>query len=201
MNEQQQYSDYLGSLQNAEREQGQVKLRTLALQFQSTLSRLPALQQEMDSFLQTHEALDYEALVQQLQPVLQNVSDWLVDLDNFSIELESNAEMENYRQNALLKINLANANKLIENFYNFQHELIEKTKSENERLQQEEIKRKAEEEKLQRELEDEKEDLELLLEWCFENRQGHDYPKNIKELKGLIARRLGRAIAKPRKYG
>ncbi len=35
MNEQQQYNDYLAGFKNANREQGQAKLRTLALQFQS----------------------------------------------------------------------------------------------------------------------------------------------------------------------
>ena len=160
MNEQQQYNDYLAGLKNAEREQGQAKLRTLALQFQSTLSRLPELQIEMNSFLQTHELLDYEGLLQRFEPVLQKASDCLFEIDKLSPELTDAPELKQYINTLQNTVTFANADKVIQDFLPLKNKTIKKQKKE-------------------------RAIFEALLEWVKKNANTNNPPQNIEELKQL----------------
>lgn len=74
-------NDYLNELQQVGRLQDKAKLAALLRYYQSTLMRLPALKQEMDVFLQTDEMLDYEELLNRIEPTLEQATAWLLKVD------------------------------------------------------------------------------------------------------------------------
>jgi len=73
--------EYFNQLQAAEIAQGQAKLRTLALEFQATLSRLPAFQAEIDTILSQGAGIDYDGLAVRMEPALNQASELLLELD------------------------------------------------------------------------------------------------------------------------
>ncbi len=152
MNEQPQFDNYLNGLKQAALEQGRGKLRALALHYQSSLLRLPTLQQEIDGLLQTEETLDYEELLKRVEPALKQATDWLFDVDRLPREIADDAEFSQYLNKMLATLTLANMGKSIQHFHGFQAEV--KTKQETLRREQIEAQRRAEEtEKARREQE------------------------------------------------
>jgi TPR repeat protein len=152
MDKHQNYADYADSMNNARRKKGQEKLRAVALHFQSTVQRLPALTQELDMMLQSTEALDYEELLKRVEPVLQQAGDWLWDVDNLPRDLADDAEMKKFTADVCARLALANAARLIPSFYSFQQkvmgdrEIAKREKAEAKRRASEEVKRAAEKE-------------------------------------------------------
>jgi TPR repeat protein len=147
MDKHQNYADYADSMNNARRKKGQEKLRTVALHFQSTLLRLPALKQELDAMLESTEALDYEELLKRVEPVLQQAGDWLWDVDNLPRDLADDAEMKKFTADVCARLALANAARLIPSFYSFQQKVM--GDRENAKREKAEAKRRAEKESRQ----------------------------------------------------
>jgi hypothetical protein len=81
MNDNQNYSDYFNNLSGMAQQQDKGRLRSLVLNYHSSLQRLPALKQEMDLLLQSNDAIDYDDLIKRIEPVLQQASDWLLKID------------------------------------------------------------------------------------------------------------------------
>jgi len=162
---------YFSDLQNLATAQDKAKFRSLALTFHSTLQRLPALKQELEVMLQSTEFLDYIELLKRVEPILQQVNNWLWDVDNLPNDLANDEEMKKFTADICVKLGLTNVNRLIPNFYDFQRVLINKN-NERQRIinqkQQQEALIIAEKER-QKKLEEELQPFKQLMKWAHDN--------------------------------
>lgn len=108
--------DYLKELQDFDSAQGKARLRSLVLSFHSTLQRLPALKQELDVMLQSTEALDYEELLQRVEPVLQQGSDWLLKVDLLPDEVANEKSIQDFIAKFCKIMRLSTISQLIQQF-------------------------------------------------------------------------------------
>ncbi len=96
--------------------------------------------------------MNYEELIQRVEPALQQASDWLFDFDRLPSELANDAEIKKFNANIFTTMALANVTKLIQSFYSFQYKVMEDKermaceKAEEKRRDEEEARRKAERE-------------------------------------------------------
>jgi formylglycine-generating enzyme required for sulfatase activity len=88
--------DYFNQLQAADIAQGQAKLRTLALEFQATLSRLPTFQAEIDTILSQGAGIDYDGLAVRMEPALTSASELLIELDTLPVAIHDAAAMREF---------------------------------------------------------------------------------------------------------
>jgi hypothetical protein len=90
----------LQELQAAEAAHGGTRLRTLMLEFADTLTRLPKLRQEVETWMQT-PGVDWSDLAQRLEPQLAAAADWLLDYDMLGAAAQDNATLKDFMQRAM----------------------------------------------------------------------------------------------------
>jgi hypothetical protein len=118
MNEEQQYNDYVKELSGIAQEQDKARLRSLALNFHSTLQRLPKLKQEIAIILQSTDNLDYEELVKRVEPTLQQASDWLLKIDLLPSALANDTSIQENITKLQTIMTLSTVSRLITHFDN-----------------------------------------------------------------------------------
>jgi hypothetical protein len=93
-------------------EAGLTKLRTIALEFDSTLVRCTRLKAEIDAFLQPREGIDYAELAGRLESTLVPVSDWLAEFD---LQSEAVRQLQaEWLDMALVTLNIRNAQTVLD---------------------------------------------------------------------------------------
>jgi formylglycine-generating enzyme required for sulfatase activity len=118
--------DYFNQLQAAEIAQGQAKLRTLALEFQATLSRLPAFQAEIDTILSQGAGIDYDGLAVRMEPALTQAGELLIELDLLPAEIRDAAAMREFSHMMLATLTARTVEPLTKKFHD-QHQQVEQT--------------------------------------------------------------------------
>ncbi|MEI6639791.1 MAG: hypothetical protein WCL46_08735 [Chlorobium sp.] len=97
-------SDYINELHEAEIEQGISKIRTLALEFSSTLEHLPKLKKDVDVMLKPQKGINYDVLAAHLEQQLEKATNLLASLDLLPSQLRFAKEIEEFSsrlQNAM----------------------------------------------------------------------------------------------------
>lgn len=95
----------LQELQAAERDLGLVQLRTLYTQNLQSLVRLPRLAAELQAMLATTDAVDYAALADQMQLVLNQANDFLLAIDLAPIDYPDQPELVTLGKNLCPLVN------------------------------------------------------------------------------------------------
>lgn len=107
---------FLDRLQSAEHEQGLVQLRTLMVQHQLSLARLPRLAQELEQVLEAPAPVDYAALAAALQTTLNEANDFLLALDLAPIDHPNQPELVTLGQSLCALVSSANVRALAAKF-------------------------------------------------------------------------------------
>ena len=87
----------LQELQAAEREQGKARLKTLLIEFNDTLKRLPTLHREAKGWLDT-DGVDWEGLAVRLEPQLVAAAQWFLRYDRLSRVVQQQPRLFAYQQ-------------------------------------------------------------------------------------------------------
>ena len=133
--------DYLAELQQLDSALGMVKLRTLFLEFDSTLSRLPKLKAEAEAMLKPQTGVNYDELAARLEGQLATAADLLLKYDMIPDDIRIAPEMVEFWNKANASMTLRAVEKLLPE--------IEKKEKEAKKIIQDSIRqteKKAEEE-------------------------------------------------------
>lgn len=122
--------NYYQELQNFDTEQGKIKLRTLALEFHSTLARIPKLKQDIEVMLRQDTGIDYDELVPRLEQPLAKATTLLLEIDMLPNDLRNSSEMQNFIDVLETTLTVRTVDGLIVRF----HELINNIRLRIERL-------------------------------------------------------------------
>lgn len=146
---------YVHELMLADLETGLAKVRTLALEFDTTLQRCDRLRSEVAVFQQPREGVNYAELSERLEGALVSVSDWLAEWDLQPDSVQQG--MRDWLGRALATLNLRNAQTVLEKC----DQQLRETRTATEQVTKAAAKRQAEEARRQVKIEQQREHLEI----------------------------------------
>ena len=85
--------DYLKALQDIECSHGIMKLRTLLLEFNSTLERVPSLKKELDKMLFPLDGVNYDELSEKIEKQLEQAANLVAWVDMLSSEVREDTNI------------------------------------------------------------------------------------------------------------
>lgn len=88
--------NYLKELLDMEQKQGIALLRSVVVQFSTTLDRLPRIKQEIDVMLEPGQELNYESLAASLEQHLDKAANLLARFDLLTDKIRSDSEFEGF---------------------------------------------------------------------------------------------------------
>jgi len=109
--------DYYNELLQIDTEQGLSKLRTLALEFEAALERLPRLRQEIDNLLAPRAGVNYGELAERAEPALVQAADYLLELDLLPADLRQAPAIREFEQSAAQALTLRTVTTLVPKFH------------------------------------------------------------------------------------
>lgn len=90
--------NYQENIHNAEIRSGMVKLRTLLLEFDSTLDRVPKLRQEVEKMLVPNDGVNYDDLAIRVESQLEKTATLLAKVDLLPKEILKSPDLEHFYQ-------------------------------------------------------------------------------------------------------
>lgn len=145
--------DYLNKLRGISEQAGQQKIRTLAVQFNDTLSQLPALKAEVDFMLSGGLGVDYDVLAKQLEAALEKATSIMLDISMLPAHIFDAGSIREFIERLRTMLKIRTANHLAEKFSELCAQIERNIEAERKR-QEEEAQAKAEaEERVRKEAE------------------------------------------------
>lgn len=181
-------SDYLKELQEIEQQQGVARLRTIAVEFFSTLDRLPKLKQEVDA-MQQMQGVNFDDLAASLEQRLDKAAELLSRLDMLPQEISQSNDIKEMWHNLQHTITLRTINtwssRFDETCSKVKNQIIQE-RAEERAQQKAEEKRKKNEAEAKKKAEDERKMIEAEAKTKAVHEEEERQKSKIKELSSSI---------------